>query len=199
MTEIGTGVRTLLGDGSYDWPEGPWLRVNMIATLDGSAEGPDGLTGSINNEVDHEVFQRLRRTADAILVGAGTARAEGYGPVATPIVVVSRSGALPETMMDAPEGSILLAHGGDAEQLRATIAGLRADGFDHIVCEGGPTLLGDLLRARLVDELCATVVPRVIGGDGRRMVTGAGIDVHLELVSLLEADGTLLGRWLVKE
>lgn len=192
-----TGTRALVGDGSYDWPEGPWLRANMVATVDGSGQGPDGRTGSINNPVDHEVFQGLRASADAILVGAGTARAEGYGPVATPIVVVSASGALPETMQDAPDGSVRLVHGGDADHLRAMLADLRADGFDHVVCEGGPALLGDLFRAGLVDELCATVVPRLIAGDGLRIVTGEPVDVRLELTSLLEAGGTLLARWRV--
>ena len=41
-------MRTLIGDGSvedlYAWPDGPWLRVNMISTVDGAAQGPDGLT-----------------------------------------------------------------------------------------------------------------------------------------------------------
>ncbi|MEX0426824.1 dihydrofolate reductase family protein [Nocardioides sp. DS6] len=192
-------MRTLVGDGSYAWPEGPWLRANMVTTVDGSAQGADGRSGTINNAVDKEIFHRLRDTADAILVGAGTARAEGYGPAATPIVVVSRSGALPETMADAPEGSVRLAHGGDTDDLRRTIAGLHAEGFHHIVCEGGPRLLGDLLRAGLVDELCSTVVPCLIAGEGRRMVVGDQLDVGLELAALIEADGTLLARWLVRK
>jgi riboflavin biosynthesis pyrimidine reductase len=191
-------MRTLIGDGSYDWPDGPWLRVNMIATVDGSAEGPDGRTGSINNEVDRRVFQGLRASADVILVGAGTARAEQYGPVDTPIVVVSRSGALPESMVGAPDGSIRLAHGGGDDDLRALVRSLYAEGFTHVVCEGGPGLLGDLLRAGVVDELCSTVVPRIIAGDGRRMVTGPLVDVPLELASLVEDDGTLLARWHVR-
>ena len=192
-------MRTLLGDGSYDWPEGPWLRANMVATVDGSAQGPDGRSGTINNAADQEVFQRLRATADLILVGAGTARAEGYGPVETPIVVVSRSGALPETMADAPEGSIRLIHGGGPMDLHAEITDLYAQGLHHIVCEGGPSLLADLIRAGVVDELCATVVPRLIAGDGRRILTGEQVDVRLELASLVEAEGTLLARWLVKD
>lgn len=190
-------TRTLVGDGTYDWPEGPWLRANMITTADGSAQGPDGRSGSINNELDRRIFQELRRSADVILVGAGTARAEGYGPVDTPIVVVSRSGALPETMADAPEGSIRLAHGGGDDDLRALIRSLYAEGLRHVLCEGGPALLGDLLRAGVVDELCATLVPRLIAGSGRRMVTGPLVDVPLELTSLVEGDGTLLARWRV--
>lgn len=191
-------MRTLVGDGTYDWPDGPWLRVNMIATVDGSAQGPDGRSGTINNEVDRRIFQELRASADAILVGAGTARAEGYGPVDTPIVVVSRSGALPETMAGAPEGSVRLAHGGGDDDLRALVRSLYAEGFPHLICEGGPALFGDLLRAGVVDELCTTVVPRLIAGGGLRMVTGPLLDVPLSLTSLVEEDGTLLARWRVK-
>lgn len=190
-------MRTLVGDGSYEWPEGPWLRANMVATVDGSAQGPDGLTGSINNEIDQQVFQALRRSADVILVGGGTARAEGYGPVDTPIVVVSASGALPETMRGAPPGKIRLHHGGDADDLRGLIKQLHDEGYEHILCEGGPSLLGDLVRAGLVDELCATITPALVAGTGRRIVGGQVVDVPLELASLVEEEGTLLARWLV--
>ena len=191
-------MRTLVGDGSYDWPQGPWLRANMVSTVDGAAQGSDGLSGSINNEVDQMVFQGLRKSADVILVGGGTARAEGYGPVDTPIVVVSASGSLPESLRDAPPGRVRLSRGGDADDLCDLIADLHADGHKHILCEGGPSLLGDLLRADLVDELCATVTPRLIAGTSRRIVGGAPVDVPLELSSLLEENGTLLARWRVR-
>lgn len=190
-------MRTLVGDGSYAWPEGPWLRANMVSTVDGSAQGADGLTGSINNEIDKAVFHELRRTADVIVVGGGTARAEGYSAVETPIVVVSASGALPQTMRGAPEGSIRLHHGGDADDLRGLVKELHDEGYEHILCEGGPALLGDLVRAGVVDELCATITPKLVAGTGRRIVGGQSVDVPLELASLVEEDGTLLARWLV--
>lgn len=191
-------MRTLVGDGSYDWPQGPWLRANMVSTVDGAAQGSDGLSGSINNEADHDVFQRLRRSADVILVGGGTARAESYGPVETPIVVVTASGALPESLQHAPRGRVRVSHGGDSEDLRELVDELRAEGFGHILCEGGPSLLGDLFRADLVDELCATITPHVIAGTSRRILGGSPVDVPLELSSLLEQDGTLLARWRVR-
>ena len=49
----------------------------------------------------------------------------------------------------------------------------------------------------MVDELCLTVVPRLLGGDHARITAGADLDVDLRPHSLLEEDGTLLGRWLV--
>jgi riboflavin biosynthesis pyrimidine reductase len=64
----------------YAYPAGerPWVRANMVATLDGAAAGSDGRTGTINTEADRVVFTLLRDLADVVLVGAGTARAEGY-------------------------------------------------------------------------------------------------------------------------
>jgi riboflavin biosynthesis pyrimidine reductase len=61
-------------------PPARWLRANMVASLDGAAT-VDGRSGGLSNEADQQVFAMLRAQADVILVGAGTARAEGYRPV----------------------------------------------------------------------------------------------------------------------
>ena len=61
-------------------PPERWLRANMVASLDGAAT-VDGRSGGLSNEADQQVFAMLRAQADVILVGAGTVRAEGYGPV----------------------------------------------------------------------------------------------------------------------
>jgi riboflavin biosynthesis pyrimidine reductase len=182
-------MRTLVGDGTWDWPEGEWLRVNFVATVDGSAQGSDGRSGTINNDVDVAVFQQLRRTADVILVGAGTARAEGYGPAETPMVVVGHE--MPGLLADAL--NVRLASG----PLPEIVAGIHAEGHRRILCEGGPTLLAGLLEAGLVDELCLTTTPLLVGGPGKRISDGPVLDVPLTLSSLVEHDGTLLARWLV--
>lgn len=66
---------------AYAYPEtGPWLRANMITSLDGAA-WIDDRTGGLGGPADQLVFSTLRGLADAIIVGAGTVRAEGYGPV----------------------------------------------------------------------------------------------------------------------
>jgi riboflavin biosynthesis pyrimidine reductase len=57
----------------------PWLLVNMVSSLDG-AIAIDGRSGGLGGPADKAVFSALRAVADVILVGAGTARAEGYGP-----------------------------------------------------------------------------------------------------------------------
>ena len=71
-------------DEAYAWPgwpaAQPWLRANMVATADGSARSPGGLSEGISGRADKRVFGRLRAYADVVLAGAGTARAEGYRP-----------------------------------------------------------------------------------------------------------------------
>ncbi len=202
----------------YAVPRTPWLRINMVGTVDGAATGDTGTTGSINNAVDKQVFDQLRAMADVIVVGAGTARAEGYRSTDRPLVVVSRRGEVPEQLRDASPGSVLMATCGAAEHVDRAREVLGADqvlvlgshrvdlallkqvladrGWADQLCEGGPHLLRDLLAAGVADELCATTVPRLVAGEHPRITQGPPIDVPLRLHLLLEAEGTLLARWL---
>ena len=66
---------------AYAWPEGAWTRAMMLTTLDGAIAGADGLSGSISSATDRLIFSEVRRLADAVLVGAGTIRAERYNPM----------------------------------------------------------------------------------------------------------------------
>ncbi len=72
-------------DRAYAWPDEPqmrpWLRANMVSTVDGAARAPDGLSNGISSDADQRVFGRLRGLADVVLAGAGTVRTEVYRPV----------------------------------------------------------------------------------------------------------------------
>lgn len=57
----------------------PWLLVNMVASLDGGVT-VEGRSGGLAGAADKELFGALRQVADVVLAGAGTARAEDYGP-----------------------------------------------------------------------------------------------------------------------
>ena len=68
---------------AYPDPDAPprcWVRANMVASLDGAA-AVEGRARGLSSEADEQVFAMLRALTDVILVGAGTARAEHYGPV----------------------------------------------------------------------------------------------------------------------
>jgi riboflavin biosynthesis pyrimidine reductase len=68
-------------DEAYAWPTTrPWLRVNMVATVDGAARSAEGSSRGISSAGDRRVFGRLRGLADVVLAGAGTIREEGYRP-----------------------------------------------------------------------------------------------------------------------
>src|SRR5699024_1215576 len=158
----------------------------------------------------HLAFRAMRRAADVILVGGGTARAEGYGPVATPYVVVSGR-AEPQETTRGPNGVLATTHSSGAVDGEAVwicgqhlvdpvavVERARTVCGPHLLCEGGPTLAADLVTAGLVDELGLSWTPRLVGG-GRsahpRLLEGAELDAHLTCRHLLEEDGTLLGLW----
>ena len=60
-------------------PQRPWVMLCMITTVDGSVT-VEGRSGPLGGPADWAVLSALRGCADAIVVGAGTARAEDYGP-----------------------------------------------------------------------------------------------------------------------
>lgn len=203
----------------YASPRTPWLRLNFVATVDGAVQGDDGLSKSIQNDADQRVFQCLRGLADVLVVGAGTVREEGYRPNPLPLVVVSRSGQLPPSLLEGDLDRVFMATGSGAPYLAETRRLLGAErvwelgasepdlrelrraleerGHANLLSEGGPHLSRGLLAAGVVDELCLTLVPRMIAGAHLRLLAGPPVDVPLQLHTLLEHDGTLLGRWLV--
>jgi len=75
--ELASGLR--LGDEAP--PDRPYLVLNMVSSLDGKAT-IDWRTKGLSTELDRQLFHRLRTQADAVMVGAGTLRAERYGRMA---------------------------------------------------------------------------------------------------------------------
>ncbi len=67
---------------AYPSSDGRYLRVNMVSSLDGAAELA-GRVGALTGPADQQLLLELRSLCDVLLVGAGTVRAEGYGPLRT--------------------------------------------------------------------------------------------------------------------
>ena len=201
---------------AYPDTDRPWLRTNFVCTVDGGAYDTSGVTASLGGDADHEVFQLLRRLADVVMVGAGTARIEKYGATKTPLAVVSRRLDIPDhlvgpdliviTTMDAPSdrldalraaGVEVMAHGEIEVDWTAVFADFDAKGWRHLLCEGGPTLHGDLVTLDLVDEVCLTVAPTLTSGDAPRIAHSRHPVAHgMRLAHAVPVGDVLLTRWV---
>ena len=67
-----------------------------------------------------------------------------------------------------------------------------------VLAEGGPSWNGHLVTAGVIDELCLSISPTLVGGDSARIVAGAGdaVPTGMRLDRLLEQDGLLFGRYV---
>lgn len=65
---------------AYAPPEADWLRVNFVASADGSAT-LEGVSGPLSGSEDKRVFKVLRARCNVLVAGSGTVLAEGYGPL----------------------------------------------------------------------------------------------------------------------
>ena len=103
----------------------------------------------------------------------------------------------PEQLAAVSEVADLVVAGDEHVDLGAALAALRQRGVATVLCEGGPTLNGELVAHDLLDELCLTLSPAVVGGDAGRITHGpVAALAQLELARVLEQDGTLLLRYL---
>ncbi len=85
--------------------------------------------------------------------------------------------------------------GAEEVDLAAALSQLDA-AFVH--AEGGPRLNGSLMRAGLVREVNVTTAPRLVGGDGQRLIVGApAAPTDFDLVHLLEDGGYLFARYVL--
>ena len=240
----GTGAASLSADSQ---PRRPWLRANMVASADG-AGSVSGKSRGLSGPGDKMIFTVLRSLADVILVGAGTARAEGYRPAQIaglwtqlrpsgtppPIAVVTASLTLDPasalltdaagcartiviTTTDAPADrkaamartARIIEAGRQHVDVTLAMSELVRLGYSHILCEGGPTLLGQLIDAGLLDELCLTTSPVLAAGEAGRIVTEpspgtgspesvAAVTTELTLAHVLADESFLISRYLRK-
>jgi riboflavin biosynthesis pyrimidine reductase len=171
---------------AYAYPElsagQTWVRANFIATLDGAAAGEDGRSGSLGNGADRGVFNLMRALSDVVLVGAGTARTEGYRrvkvrapwpylrkdrPSHPSIAVFSRSGDVPPGLSKAREdaGEVLLVtcRRAGAEALDVARNTL---GEDHVIVAGDDSV--DLAAA--IDHLADRGLSRLLCEGGPHLM-----------------------------
>ncbi len=132
-----------------------------------------------------------------------------------PLVTVTRSGRLPEIpLLDDPAATVIVYSGADINprkvpatvtverrapgdlSLQTVLADLfAAHGVRLLLCEGGPSLFGSLVVARVCDELFLTLAPVLAGGDGPAItgsMAGSGPERMRQLWTLAEGDSLYL-------
>lgn len=213
----------------YAPPAADWLRLNLISAVSGDAAGEDGTSDTLSNADDRAVLAAIRDLADGVLVGAASVRAEGYRvPRSARLVVLTARGdlsghridperadrvvvACPAAAVDrvtetlgadvAARAVVLVVDDDHGVVAPATLVDrLRGHGLRSLVCEGGPSLAGQLLHDGLVDELCLSTSPVVIGSGlpvfGRERFDPS----RLSLSQLMMDDqSALYARWLVED
>ncbi|MPZ72029.1 MAG: pyrimidine reductase family protein [Nitriliruptorales bacterium] len=117
----------------------------------------------------------------------------------TPFVLVPAS-ANAERLDQARQVAEVVAIGEPELDLPEALRTLSAAGIHALLCEGGPTLNASLLGRGLVDELCLTVSPTLVGGGGGARIMGSSFlpePIGLELAHVLEEAGSLFLRYLL--
>lgn len=151
----------------------------MITTLDGTIE-VNGRSRPLGGPADQARLIALRDAASVVLVGAGTARGEGYGPPSKTglrigVVTLScdmdyslplfTSGAgFIVTTTDAPAVPVDSIRAGSTSIDFAEVIAQLPHGVIHV--EGGPHLNAALLDADLVDAINLTFSPQLAGSRG---------------------------------
>jgi riboflavin biosynthesis pyrimidine reductase len=180
----------------------------MISTPDGVID-VNGRSRPLGGPKDQARLIALRGAAAVVLVGAGTARTENYGPPSKSglrIAVVTKSCALDftsplfssgaglvATTLSAPTLNVDTVRAGDTDVDMAGIIAQLPHGVVHV--EGGPTLNAALFDADCVDAINLTMSPRIGGFRGPSISQAPHALRHFTCVSLTTDSGFVFARY----
>ena len=158
----------------------PWVVLKLAATLDGRIAAPDGSSRWITGEAARRDVHRLRAVSDAVIVGAGTVRADDPGltvrlPPDDPLFRGPDDQPLRVVLGRAPAAAAVrpaLELGGDPVEV---LEQLGSRGLVQVLVEGGATVAHDFHARGLVDRYVLYIAPALFGGDDARpLFTGPG-------------------------
>ncbi|HUW02624.1 MAG TPA: bifunctional diaminohydroxyphosphoribosylaminopyrimidine deaminase/5-amino-6-(5-phosphoribosylamino)uracil reductase RibD [Acidimicrobiales bacterium] len=140
----------------------PYVTLKLAATLDGRTAAPDRTSQWITGEAARADAHRLRAASDAILVGAGTVRADD--PSLT-VRHVDGTDPLRVVLGQAPSQARVHPCREMSGELPEILDELGADEVVRLLVEGGATVAADFHRAGLVDRYVVYLAPALMGGD----------------------------------
>jgi riboflavin-specific deaminase-like protein len=124
-------------------------------------------------------------------------RARAFSDPDRPPLVVTHEAAPADRIATLGAVAEVVRCGVDDVDLTRTLGELNARGLRRILCEGGPTLNGALLRLDAVDEVFLTIDPSLLGGRAPRIIEdgGPGPRRAMRILELREHEGELLVRY----
>lgn len=182
----------------------PWVIAKFAMSLDGRITRLPREGAWLSNEQSRNDAHRLRARVDAILIGAGTLRADNPRLTVRGVrkagrqpwrVVMTRSGNLPETshlFTDEFRERTLVYEG---KGLRAVLRELGKRGVTSLLIEGGTSIFTEAFSQELVDQVRVYAAPLLVGGPAPA-IAGAGLASPLKLEN---AEYRRLGSDLVME
>ncbi|GAA3025035.1 pyrimidine reductase family protein [Streptosporangium longisporum] len=111
-------------------------------------------------------------------------------------IVLTCEAAPAERRREAARHAEVIVAGDDRVDPALAVRELTARGLGRMLCEGGPRINAQLVAADLVDELCLTVSPMLIGGDSARVLDGPSSLARLRLAHVLQDEGFLFIRYV---
>ncbi len=110
--------------------------------------------------------------------------------------VITCAGANPERMAEAKKYATVIVAGDERVEPEKALRALAEQGHRVVLCEGGPTWLGELVAADRLDELLLSISP-LMGGDLLPVsVTPAGAKIaRFELKGIMAEDNTIFLRY----
>ncbi len=116
-----------------------------------------------------------------------------------PLVLTCVAAAAETSTRLAGAAEVIACSGADPTEVdpTAALAALAERGLLRVLCEGGPTLMGTFIDHGLLDELCLTTAPMLVGGAAPRIATGSGhVLTGMRREHLMtDADGYLYARY----
>lgn len=161
----------------------PYVVLKLAATLDGRIAAPDGTSQWITGPEARADAHRLRADCDAILVGAGTVRADDPS-LTVRLPAGETDGVEPRRFVlgDIPTGAKVAPATSLRGELSEILDRLGDEGVVQLLVEGGATVAHDFHAAGLVDRYVLYLAPALFGGDDARpALAGPGVPTIAEL------------------
>lgn len=143
----------------------PYFYTNFVQTLDGKVQVKAPGYWPIGSRKDYEVLTELRAYADCLIHGKNLYNE--FGEITKKSLDKKEFKALRKKLGKNPELPYIVG----IHDLKKLVQQLNSKGYQQILVEGGPTLLGSFLKENLIDEIFLTIAPKIYGTETGKTLT----------------------------